>query len=145
MRTICLEELLCTLYMTGLIWFVQIVHYPLMAAVGARDFITYENSHTTLTTWVVLPPMCMELLCAALMLRLKPPGLSNGQALLGLSLVMLIWASTFFLQVPCHARLEQGFDVLTHQRLVTSNWLRTVGWSVRSLFLLWILVQQRNP
>ena len=138
-QTLFWLQTFCTIYMTGVIWFVQIVHYPLLAAVGPHNFTAYENSNTALTTWVVLPPMCLELLCAALMLRLRPSGISVGLALLGLSLVVLIWASTFFLQVPCHARLEEGFDALIHQRLVSSNWIRTLAWSLRSLLLLWIL------
>ena len=46
-----------TLYMTGLIWFVQVVHYPLMARVGEDGFAEYEKHHQRLTTWVVAPPM----------------------------------------------------------------------------------------
>ena len=44
-----------TLYMTGLIWFVQVVHYPLMGLTGKAEFSAYEQRHTLLTTWVVAP------------------------------------------------------------------------------------------
>ena len=51
---ICLTiNLACTLYMVGLIWFVQVVHYPLMAKVGVQGYETYQQAHMRLTTWVV--------------------------------------------------------------------------------------------
>ena len=40
-----LVHVVATLVMTGLIWFVQIVHYPLMAKVGRADFAEYERLH----------------------------------------------------------------------------------------------------
>ena len=49
-----------TLYMTGLIWFVQVVHYPLMARVGGGGFAAYEAAHTNRTAWVVGPAMLAE-------------------------------------------------------------------------------------
>lgn len=54
-----------TLAMTGVIWFVQVVHYPLFAAVGRKGFAAFEASHRRLTTWVVAPLMLVELVCAA--------------------------------------------------------------------------------
>ena len=57
MREILLIQAAATLAMVGLIWFVQIVHYPLMAQVGRDSFAHYEASHTARTTWVVAPLM----------------------------------------------------------------------------------------
>ena len=42
---ILLLHTLSTLSMLGLIWFVQIVHYPLMARVGRVRFHAYETDH----------------------------------------------------------------------------------------------------
>jgi peroxiredoxin Q/BCP len=44
--------------------------------------------------------------------------------------------STAWIQVPCHSELSQRFDAVVHQRLVTSNWIRTVAWTVRGLLTL---------
>ena len=49
--------------------------------------------------------------------------------------VLGIWASTFFIQVPVHNRLCVAFDADLHGRLVQSNWIRTVLWSVRSVLM----------
>jgi hypothetical protein len=66
-----LANLCVSLLMTGVIWFVQIVHYPLFAKVGTGEFIAYERNHADRTGYVVAPPMIFELgasfvLCALL-------------------------------------------------------------------------------
>lgn len=61
---------------------------------------------------------------------------SGIAALARLALVVIIWCSTFALQVPCHNRLAGGFDTRIHRRLVRGNWLRTIAWSLRAVFVL---------
>ena len=63
-----LLQVAATLCMVGLIWFVQIVHYPLLAQVGRDGFRRYEMDHQRLTTWVVAPLMLTELTTAFLMI-----------------------------------------------------------------------------
>ena len=123
--------------MTGLIWFVQIVHYPLMARAGADRFPAYEKAHTRLTTWVVAPPMIVE---AVLVVLLAWGSWDLAGAWAGLGLLAAIWLSTAFLQVPMHRKLRQGFDEAAHGRLVSTNWIRTAAWSVRSILALYWLV-----
>jgi hypothetical protein len=120
-----------TWFMVGLIWFVQVVHYPLFAGVGETGFAAYEARHQRLTTFVVLPPMLVELVSALAIAVLLPAGVSRPLALAGIGLVGLIWASTFLLQVPCHAKLARAFDARAHRLLVRTNLLRAVLWSAR--------------
>jgi hypothetical protein len=47
-------------FMTGLIWFVQIVHYPLFANVGTEQSKTYAQLHCDLTGAVVVVPMIVQ-------------------------------------------------------------------------------------
>jgi len=119
-----------TWFMTGLIWFVQIVHYPLMSGVGPDRFREYERRHTRRTTFVVAPIMLVELASAGVLLA---TGVSPTLALVGAILLAVVWISTFLLQVPTHARLERGLDARTHSKLVAGNWVRCVAWSARSV------------
>lgn len=121
-----------TLMMTGLIWFVQVVHYPLMARVGHGGFARYESEHTRRTTLVVGPLMLAELLCS-IAIAFGPLAVEGPIPLLGLGCLALIWLSTAFLQVPMHRVLERGYDPRAHGRLVRTNWVRTVLWSVRTV------------
>ncbi|CAN5824624.1 hypothetical protein BH11PLA1_BH11PLA1_00640 [soil metagenome] len=129
-----------TWFMTGLIWFVQIVHYPLMGAIPAAALPAYEQGHQRRTTCVVGPVMLLEASSAVLLLWLPRGELTDATLpWVGLVLLALAWASTFAFQVPLHARLALGFDRAVWRRLVVSNWLRTVVWSVRGIIALWLL------
>jgi hypothetical protein len=118
-----------------LIWFVQVVHYPLFGGVGREGFSAYEQRHSILTTWVVAPAMLIELATALLLLWNRPPQLPLSWLAIGAALVALLWLSTYLIQVPCHNRLASGFDAAIHQRLVISNWIRTIAWTARSALL----------
>lgn len=121
----------CTVAMTGLIWFVQIVHYPLFARVGADAFREYATQHNRRVTWVVAPLMLLEVATAGFLCIVEVPGAPAGLGLIGLGLVFVIWVSTAVLQVPCHARLQGGPDGRVIRRLVATNWVRTVAWTLR--------------
>lgn len=135
-RYLLLVHVGATLFLVGLIWFVQVVHYPLFDRVGEQDFAAYERLHTLRTTWVVGPPMLLEALTALLLLIRRPAGVSSTQVLLGLALLLIIWLSTAFLQVPRHQQLAAGFDAPAHRALVLTNWLRTAAWSARGALVL---------
>ena len=127
--------------MTGIIWFVQLVHYPLFARVGSASFAQYEAEHATRTGWVVAPLMGAELLTALLMLlgRWRPEAISAGAAAAGAALVVVVWFSTGLIQVPLHHRLTAGYDAQLVARLVATNWIRTAAWTARSaLMLSWV-------
>lgn len=128
-----------TLYMAGLIWFVQLVHYPLMARVGERGYTSYQQLHERRTALAVAPAMLTELCCATYLALRTPGHVAPALAWAGLLLVVLLWLSTALLQVPCHKRLGRGFDADAHRRLVRTNWLRTVLWSARGAIALAML------
>jgi hypothetical protein len=139
MVLLLLAHAAATLFMVGVIWFVQVVHYPLFARVGAPEFSAYSTRHTTLTGLVVGPPMLLEAGTAVALVVWTPPGISVSLVWTGLLLVAGIWLSTALLQAPRHTALGRGFDPAAHRFLVTSNWLRTVLWSLRGLVVLCIL------
>jgi hypothetical protein len=138
LKLLLLAQLAATLYLTGLIWFVQIVHYPLFDRVGQEAFAAYAIAHSRLTTLVVGPPMSIEALATVLLLWFRPPGIRFSEPLIGAVLLALIWLSTMFLQVPQHNLLASGFEAKAHQFLVGSNWLRTAAWSARGALALWM-------
>ena len=71
--SICLLiNLAATWYMTGLIWFVQFVHYPLFADVEAEQFTTYHKRHMDTTGWAVGPAMMVEMFSGFALLVWRP-------------------------------------------------------------------------
>lgn len=139
MTLVLLANVSATLFMTGLIWFVQIVHYPLFAAVGADAFRAYARSHQAWTTLVVGPPMLVEAATAVLLVAMRPPEIPAALAWTGVALVGVIWLSTALLQVPAHAKLAGGFDSATAAALVSTNWIRTIAWTARAAVALMML------
>lgn len=129
-----------TLMMTGLIWFVQLVHYPLFAAVGVEAFCAYENQHTRRTTWIVAPLMLSEAVTASVLALMPFSRAAEMWVWVGLALLLVNWLSTAFVQVPCHHTLCARFDGAVARRLVATNWIRTVAWSVRGGIALLLLV-----
>lgn len=138
MELLLLVHLAATLVMAGIIWFVQIVHYPLFGQVGTADFSAYSRAHSRLTGFVVGPPMLVEAATAALLLFIRPEAVPEIAAWAGLLLLAGVWVSTAMLQSPRHRDLGGGFDTSAHRFLVVSNWIRTVLWSARGLLVLWM-------
>lgn len=133
-----LLHLAATGTMFGLIWIVQVVHYPLFAEVGPERFTVYEAHHQVLITWIVLPAMTIELVTGVILTLRPPPPLPAAALWWGLGLIGVVWLSTAFLQVPLHRLLSAGFDADVHARLVGTNWIRTAAWTIRFALVLWL-------
>lgn len=138
MTAVFLLQLAAALFMTGLIWFVQLVHYPLFAFVERGAFVRYQQEHVRRTTWVVGPPMLLEAATAAALILAPFPALGLSGAAWNAVGLALIWLSTWRGQVPQHDRLLSGFSEGPHRKLVRGNWLRTALWTARSAGLLWV-------
>jgi hypothetical protein len=136
MKTVFLIHLFSTLFMTGVIWFAQAVHYPLLGRVGKEAFVAYEQENTRRTGWVVIPVMAMELATALLLLWRQPEGFLPFCAWSNAGLLATIWVSTFTLQGPYHQRLTKGYDPILQGSLVKTNWIRTAAWTFRGILLL---------
>lgn len=130
-------QLAATLYMVGLIWFVQLVHYPLFADVPSEVFGQYEQKHQLRTTFAVGPPMLLELATAIAYLWLRPTGHPAWVVWCGLALLAVLWLSTALWFGPAHRRLAASFDANLHRQLVQFNWLRTFCWTARGVLLVW--------
>lgn len=118
--------------MTGIIWFVQIVHYPLFAKVPTNLLVEYERSHSRRTGAVVVPLMLVELLTAVLLCLPMFNQEDSPLPEIGAAILAVVWMSTFAIQLPLHKMLSKIGDYVTVYRLVNTNWIRTLGWSARS-------------
>jgi len=130
---VLIANAVATLAMVGLIWFVQVVHYPLFAHLDATGIAEHQRR----TGWVVGPPMIVEAVTAVLLVAERPEGVPVAAALIGLALLAVIWISTAVIQVPRHRGLAAGSGEV--RRLVAENWIRTVAWSGRGAVVAWML------
>ena len=136
---ILLANAVSTLFMVGLIWMVQIVHYPLFDDIGQENYVRFQRRHQSNITYIVAPTMLIELATAVLLAVYPVVGVDKSLVYSGLLLVVLVWISTALIQVPCHERLVKGFDPAAYQWLVNSNWIRTVAWSARGALVTMML------
>jgi hypothetical protein len=128
-----------TWWMTGVIWFAQVVHYPLFAGVGGDRFAAYERDHIRRVVPLAAPLMIAELATGLIIAWRPPAGVAPWQVWLNTALLAVIWFSTTLVQLPAHARLRRGFDPPTHRLLMRTNWIRTIAWTIRSgLLLAWL-------
>jgi L-cystine uptake protein TcyP (sodium:dicarboxylate symporter family) len=135
MNTLALAS---SLMMTGLIWLVQLVHYPSFHHVDRGQFQNFSSFHTQNITYIVMPLMAVELL-SSLVMVVKNPSLANVSVIV---LLAIIWLSTAFLSVPCHNQLAHGYDASVVDDLIRTNWIRTLAWTGKSAILLWPLLKQ---
>ena len=85
--------------------------------------------------------MLIELVTAILLIWYTSDAISPAMVYTGIALVVLIWLSTAYVQVPCHEKLVKGFDLAAYKWLVNSNWIRTIAWSARGALVTWMLVR----
>lgn len=133
-----------SVFMAGLIWTIQIVHYPLFARVGPAEFIAYERAHIARITPVVGPAMFTELAAAVLILLQPAAALPRWMTITGVAMLALIWLSTALVQGPLHTRLTCGYDARLIRLLVTTNWLRTILWTLRGVLAL-LMIREAAP
>ena len=112
-----------------LIWLVQLIIYPGFQRILQEAFAAYHKWYVIRISAVVLPLMVAELILTIWWV------LSDAYSSISLSagfFVSIVWLSTFVLQVPIHNRLKAGKDEKQIQRLVATNWVRTVAWSLKT-------------
>ncbi len=126
-------QFLITSALIGLIWTVQIVIYPQMGAMSEAGFTSWHRSYTRRMGWLVGPLMGGELALAVIWLMVDS---SRLLAWLGFSLIGVNWLSTIFIQIPIHLSLAEKWRGKSVQKLVFSNWIRTMAWSLRGVVLL---------
>ena len=134
--TFLLANLAATLVMVGVIWFVQVVHYPLLAVVPPESASTVALDHQRRTGWVVALPMAVEGVSTLALLWRVPEPVPSWMPWLGAVLLAVALGCTVLLSVPRHARMAENPDARVGRELVLTNWPRTVAWSARGVLCL---------
>lgn len=121
--------------MTGVIWTVQLVHYPTLGRLSVYEPSVAATDHQRRITWVVGPLMVAEGLTALWLLVDRPDTLGVGSAWVAAALLAVALVTTAVVQVPQHSRLADGHDDEVVQSLIAGNWIRTIAWTARGLVL----------
>ena len=129
-------HLVSTCFMTGLIWLIQVVHYPLMSYALGPKFDEFHLEHSRRITWVVLPAMSMELITGAILFLLFRDEFGFWRSGLPLLFSSLTFFGTGLFFVPLHEQLQRAPSQVLIARLVRANSLRTLVWTLHTLYLM---------
>jgi hypothetical protein len=131
-----LVTLAFSLYMTGLIWSMQVLEYPLFALVGSKDFPAYHRRHNQALPFLVILPSVVALVSAVVFIFTRPARVPLWASLVAVGLDLIIIVVTAVREAPLHAELDrEGSSLPVIHQLVQGNWIRTVLWTVNGLFL----------
>jgi uncharacterized membrane protein len=119
--------------MVGVIWFVQVVHYPLLSVVPVENAREVSGEHQSRTALVVMVPMAVEGVTTLWLMFDRPADVPWQLAWAGGVCVAVALLCTVLLSVPRHARMAENPDASVGRELVLTNWPRTVAWTFHGI------------
>lgn len=125
-------QLVVTGYLVGLIWLIQLIHYPAFRHIESTSWGHFHQAHSAMLGLLAGGPMIVSLLVGLWLSYTM--GTARQHVALGCEVVA--WIVTFGLSVPEHARLAKGKDAMAISRLIRWNWLRTMAWTSKLAVLL---------
>ena len=132
-------HIVSTSIMIGVIWVIQLVHYPSFYYIDRSRYELFQDFHMRNISWIVFPIMSVELITGILLIQPPIFGHSNKLFFISMILLALIWLLTATLFISIHKNLSKGFNKDIINKLVNLNWLRTILWTLRIVFIFAII------
>ena len=126
-------HLIATSVMVGVIWTIQLVHYPSFHFIELKQYTTFQRFHMSRISYVVIPAMLTELFTLILFI-VSTDKIDSFISISGL-LLILIWLMTAIFFSGVHQKLTLGYDQTVVDKLVKLNWGRTLLWTLRLLLI----------
>lgn len=135
-----------TLYNVGVIWVLQLNHYPLYKKVGRSEFKDYLTAHNQRITLPIVLPGIAAFIGSLLFLWQRPLEIPTWSVVLLVALNAAILISTIFIQGPAHNALARdGYSENLVRKIILTNWLRTAAWTIGGILLLWMtFISKKN-
>ena len=130
---VLLGHLIFTSIMTGVIWVIQIVHYPSFHFIEKELYTAFQKFHMNKISIIVIPIMLAELITGMMLFLDKSP--KSPFLIISFVILVLIWLITGVFFSKAHNELMTGYQELVVNQLVVMNWIRTLLWTLRLLLL----------
>src|SRR5918992_620907 len=112
-------------YVTGGIWFAQIVVYPLFGKGGDDEYVAYHRFYSSRIPLPVIVPGFASFLLPIALVFLRPDPVPLWMVLANVAFGLAGLLVTVGLEVPRHARLEKGGkQEAVIRELILYNWPR---------------------
>ena len=119
--------------MVGVIWVIQLVHYPSFNYVEKQRYSNFQSFHMMRISYVVIPVMLAELLTLVLLIYTMDE-IEIALVLSG-TILLMIWFITAIFFSDAHQKLTLGYDKSVVRDLIKMNWSRTLLWTFRLILL----------
>ena len=129
-------HLVSTSFMVGVIWIVQLVHYPTFLFIDEQKSYDFQKFHMSRISYIVMPAMTTELFSGIYIFIYSNMAIDSNLFLLALTILIINWIITALVFVKMHNKLLINYKIEIISLLVKWNWLRTLLWSVRLILLL---------
>ena len=129
-------HIISTSIMVGVIWVMQLVHYPSFKYVKESDYIIFQKYHMSNISYIVFPVMFTELITALLIFF---SGEKSLFFVLSLICLFLIWVITGVLFTKYHSILKEGKDLMIIEKMIKANWIRALLWTMRLIMILFVI------
>ena len=126
-------HLIATSVMVGVIWVIQLVHYPSFHFIELKQYTDFQRFHMSRISYVVIPAMFTELF--TLILIVISMDQIDNLVLASAILLIFIWLMTAVFFSGVHQKLTLGYDQTVVDKLVKLNWGRTLLWTLRLLLI----------
>ena len=130
---VLLGHLIFTSIMTGVIWVIQIVHYPSFHFIEKELYTAFQKFHMNKISIIVIPIMLAELITGMMLFLDKSS--KSPFLIISFVILVLIWLITGVFFSKAHNELIAGYQELVVNQLVAMNWIRTLLWTLRLLLL----------
>lgn len=122
-----------TFFMTGVIWLIQLIHYPSFSFIDKNKYSKFQTFHMNKITPIVGPIIILEVSTGFYLLYFF-----NSESiffLINFLINILILMMTIIVFGTIHKKLIDGFKTSLFKKLISLNWIRTFLWSLKSIFI----------
>ncbi|MAV64911.1 MAG: hypothetical protein CBC84_000890 [Pelagibacteraceae bacterium TMED124] len=125
----------------GVIIVTQLVSYPLFLKVPKQSFSNYHSLYTNRISIIVIPLMIVEVFITFYILFNFYYSIYAQMLFFAL---MIVWLSTFLIQVPLHNCISGIKNTKNIKELIYSNWIRTFFWIIKLILMILILIKNNE-
>lgn len=137
---IVIGHLSSTWLLVGLIWTIQLVHYPSFLSIADDSYADFQERHMRSMAQLIGFPWLIEGLSVLGLFVFAPDTQTRVIATVGGLLEALIIGVTIGSAIPAHEVLTRGFDPDAHRSLLRSNWIRSAAWTARGIIAIVLVV-----
>lgn len=133
------------LYVIGGYFVEAFVNYPSWRMIGAAEFRAYHNVLGAGIIRFMVAPWFVEIALTFLLIYFRPRAVPLWGLLVAQALNLVSLTSTIFIQIPIQMHFgTHGMSVEALDRLIATDPIRWVSFSLKLIVYLWMMLQMVN-